>query len=219
MKLFIFHGPGITAMTNRILTIKKSYDSLNIKEFYGKETTFEKANLELSNLSLFSENRLAILRDFSDIDLDKLPQDEHLSVIIQSSKSLASNSVVLKSAAKLGANVMAFTEAAETSVFPLLDYLAEKDPQALRELDKVYKEYGGQYILTMLFYLLRRYVIPQTRLPDFARRKLDKQRANFSTSRLKFLYKSILETDFKIKSGILEEKMGLSLLAEQFLNN
>ena len=87
------------------------------------------------------------------------------------------------------------------------------------QLDGLLKEYGSQYILTMIFFMLRRLVNPPKNLPPFVIKKIEAQRKNFDQEKIKELYKNGIETDFKIKRGLLEEKMGLTLLLNKMLDS
>ena len=60
------------------------------------------------------------------------------------------------------------------------------------------------YIMTMVFYLLRNLVASPKNAPDFVKQKLMRQRKNFNLERLIFLYKEVLQIDFKLKSGLIE---------------
>ncbi|MBI2022622.1 hypothetical protein HYS97_02150 [Candidatus Daviesbacteria bacterium] len=220
MKLFLIHGNGLVGQSNKISQIKKNFDSLAIVEISGKETDFKQAVLDLSTPQLFSDNRLMVLDGFDeDVDLASLPPDESLTVVLRFTKQLNSSSLIIKSAQKLKAEILLFSEEEETSIFPFLDALAEKAPQALNQLDKLIDGYGSQYVLTMMFYLLRRQVIGSKKLPPFIMQKIERQKRNFPKEKIEKLYKFGLETDFKIKSGLMEERLGLTLFADKFLTN
>jgi hypothetical protein len=47
--------------------------------------------------------------------------------------------------------------------------------------------------------------------------KLNSQKRNFDLQKIKLLYKIALETDFKIKSGLIEEKLGLTMILRKVL--
>lgn len=214
MKLYIFHGVGARALSQKISSLKTDFDPLTITELNSKEIDWSEAKIMLASQSLFQSKRLVILEDFTEAQVSEISDDPGLSVILKFSKTLPASSQLLKTP---GASVINFTENSEQSVFPFLDKLAEKNPQALVELDSLYQEYGAQYLLTMMAYLLRRMVQTPKNLPPFVMKKLSKQKQFFPIERLVKLYRAVLETDFKIKSGLMEERTGLSLLAEQFL--
>lgn len=210
MKLYFFYGPGQVAKNNKISEIKKEFDPLSIVEVNDLS--------QIETASLFSEKRLAIVEDLADLDISKLPEDDNLTLIIKLSKRLPSNSTILKNLPK-GATVVPFEEAEETSIFPLVDFLSEKNPKALSELEKYLNEWGSQYVLTMMAYSLRRFIQRNKNLPPFVLKKIESQKRNFSLSRTSDLYRAIIETDYKIKQGLLDEKVGVFMLAEKFLTD
>lgn len=219
-KIIIIHGNGITAQTAKVLEIKKGFDPLSVQEINGRNFSWSDTILELSTPQLFSKERLVILEEFGDkeIDLSLLPKDGDLTLILRFLQPLTASSPFIKKAQSLKLAVLAFNENDEKAVFPFLDQLAAKDQRALLSLDKLLAEYGGQYLLTMLFYLFRRMLIkPGGNLPAFVVKKIVAQSKNFSLDKLRELLKVALETDFKIKTGLVEEKLGMTLLVEQIL--
>lgn len=219
MNLIILHGNGIVSLSQKLSQIKKDFDPQSIQILSGKDLEFEKAVIWLSTPQLFSEKRLIVLEDFETVDLEKLPEEEGLTIVLKIPKSLAVNSVILKSAIKLKGQIFQFNEKDEKIIFPFLDNLAEKNLKALGEVDKLISEYGGQYILTMLFYLFRRLILKPKKLPDFVLKKIERQQRNFDTEQIKYFYKQSLETDFKIKSGLVQEKLGITLLVNNILTS
>lgn len=218
MTLIILHGNGLTGQINKLQDIKSRFDPLNIFQISGKESDFEQAVVNLSTASLFAEERLVILEEFEEsLDLSKLPSESELTIVLRFQKSLPVNSKLLKSAASLNPQIILVTETEETSIFPFLDKLAEKRSQALAELDPLLEQFGGQYLLTMIFYMLRRLILRPKKLPEFVLRKLEVQRKIFDLKKLKALYRFALETDFKMKNGLIEEKLGLTLLLNRIL--
>lgn len=215
MKIYIFHGPGETAKRDKILQIKKGFDPLSISQWSGKEFGFSDIRPSLISGSLFAETRLVILDDFTDVDLLGI-NDDSLTLVLNFSKTLPSSTHLFK-ALPQGVIVSQFDEAGETSIFPLLDALSEKNPKALQILDKYLDEWGGQYVLTMIAYNLRRF-IQKKNTNAFVSKKIEQQKKNFPQERIKMLYLRVIETDFKIKQGLIEERVGLILLAHSFLH-
>lgn len=219
MKLVILHGGGFSAILNKISSIKKDFDASSTMLINGKEVSFNQAILTLSTPLLFSNKRLAILENFEDtIQLEKLPNDEELLVVIKFPKALNANSLLLKIAYKLKAQVIIFNEEKEISIFPFLDCLTSRDPKALIFLDKLLNEYGCQYILTMLFYMFRRLVVSPKNISSYNLTKLEKGRMNFPIEKIKYFYQEILKTDFKIKSGLISDKQALISLTFRVLS-
>ncbi len=219
MPIILIHGNGLTGILNRIRQFKKGYEPLSVQEINGKETAFETAVLSLETRDLFASKRLVLLENFDDkIDLHKIPLDPDLTIIIRFSKSLTAANKLIKEAQALNAQIISITEADESNIFPFLDKLADKNSQVMEELDALLAEFGGQYMLTMIFYMLRRLVLSSHKLPSFVQQKIAKQKRNFDTEKIASLYKDALETDFKIKSGLTSEKMGITLLVNRILS-
>lgn len=214
--IYLFHGSGQLGMLTKVSEIRKGLEPLEIHEYSGKEKNWGEVVGEISSSGLFSSKRLVILEDFQDVVLEKLPGSPDLTIILKFTKSLLANSTLLKNLPQ-GVQVIIFPEEKETPIFPLIDLLAEKNPRALGELDKHQEEWGGQYILTMIFYMLRRFILPQKSLPAFALKKIESQRKNFPLEKIRDYYHQVLETDYKIKEGLIEERIALYLLAEKFI--
>lgn len=216
MSLIIIHGNGLIAISQKVLEIKKRFAPLLVTEISGKNLSFDQALVELATLSLFAPDRLVILEEFDDkIDLTKIPQQAELTVVIKYNKAVSP--ATIKKAQELKFQILSFTEKDETSIFPFLDKLAEKNQQTLLEIDKLLNQYGGQYILTMIFYMLRRMIILSKNLPPFVVKKITRQSQNFPPEKISQLYKEALEIDFKIKTGRIEEKMAVTLLINKIL--
>lgn len=211
--IYLFHGPGIVGILNKVSVVKKDFPSELISEYSSKSASVDQVKLSSQSVSLFAEKRLLVLEDFPTLDLEELSADENLTLILKFSKTLPANSTLLKQAQKLKAQIIPFPEEKEQSVFPFLDALAEKNPKALVFLEELYKQYGSQYLLTMIFYLLRKMLLPAKNLPPFVMKKMENQKKNFPVERINYFYKKTLETDFKIKSGLWDEKLALFTLS------
>lgn len=215
----VIFGNGMSAISQKISSIKRAFDPLSIIEFDGDVTAWETAIATISTPQLFSESRLVILENFEeDLDFEKLPLDINLSIIIKISKNLNANSKVLKSAAKFKFTTVNLSEKEETQIFPFLDGLVGQNQKVLSQIPRIIADYGSQYLLTMIFYSLRRLVLPGQKLPDFVAKKINEQRRNFDDQSIRRIYKSALLTDFKIKNGLIDDLIGLTLLSEAIVN-
>lgn len=219
MDLIILAGNGDVLISNKLREIRKDFTKEAITEIDNKSLSIEQILVQLSTPSLFAEKRLVIL-DQSDekIDLKLLSDNPDLTLVIRFHKALPANSKLLKQANEQKAKVFQFTEQEEASIFPLIDLLADKNPKALQEIDYRIEEHGGQYILTMIFYMLRRMVQRTDKLPGFVKSRIEKQKRDFPLSKINELYRYALETDFKIKSGKIDERLGLTLLFEKIIS-
>ncbi len=214
MTTYLFHGLGKLGMLNKISSIRQGFDPENISEISSKDKSWNEVQMELNSTSLFSGSRLYILEDFLEADLTNISGE--LTIILKFSKTIPSNSTIYKRLPK-NITIISFDEAKETSIFPLLDFLAEKNPKALAELESHLNEWGGQYVLTMISYGLRRFILPSPNLQPFAAKKIEAQRTNLPQEKINNLYRETLLTDFKIKQGLTEEKIALYLLAQKFI--
>lgn len=215
MKLILIHGNFQDAAIKKLSEIKKNFDPLAITEVSSST-----GGLNFATPSLFSEKRLVILEnpDINAVEQVINQEDNQLTVIIKFSKTLEKSSAVYKKVLEERGEVMIFDETVQTSIFPLLDLLGNKNKRTFLEFEKNYTQMGGQYILTMLAYFLRRMVARPKSASDFMRQKIQTQKKNFNSERIEELYREIIETDFKIKQGFAEEKLAVTLLVQKILN-
>ena len=219
MKLIVLHGNGQVALSKRLSLIKSEFDELEISLFDGRQIDFAQALIEILTPQLFSEKRLVIFENFDEkIDLEKLGQDDSLTLVFRFNKGLSANSKFLSQAKALKAEIILQNESDEVSIFPFLDRIVQKDKSALRDLDKLIDERGGQYLITMFGFMLRRLIVIPSNLPTFILTKAKSNQKNFSQAKVKELYLKLIETDFKIKSGLIEEKMGIMLFLNAILD-
>lgn len=215
MKLILIHGNLQEAVLNKLTQIKQGFDPLSVNEISDAGPGFS-----FASPSLFSEKRLVILEnpDIKIVEKAILEKDPELTVLIKFSKSLEKSSAVLKKVLEEKGEVVTFDENNQTSIFPFLDMLGTRNKNSFREFEKNYSEFGGQYLLTMLAYFLRRMIQKPKSGSDFMRQKIQSQKRNFNFEKIKDLYKEIIETDFKIKQGLSEEKLAVTLLVQKILN-
>lgn len=218
MKIALLHGPGEVGKRDELLKIRRHFNRELVTIIDLKQDDPGKLEEAILSQSLFDEGkRLISVENAPDkFDLQKLPQPKGEVFLAVSAASLTSDSVLLKSAQKLAAKILLFEGEKELSAFPFLDALLEKKPQAFQELEKLFLEYGWVYIITMIYYGLRRNFLP---LPHsaFAQKKIKSQKNNFSSIQLEQLYKLVLSTEFSIKSGTTTEKAALIKVVQSFI--
>lgn len=217
MTPLLLHGPAINSSRAKLSSIKKGFDPLDVVIFDG-EFDMEQALASLTTLPLLSNDRLIILEnppeDFIFYTLTPIPH----TLALWFDHEVSEKKLVMEWVKKNG-RVLYFPEAKEVSVFPFLDMLADRDKKAFLEMDKLKKaSYDGQYLIAMIFYLLRSLVAPKKTAPKFVQDKLAKQQKNFTPEVVEEMYKFVLETDFKIKSGFLDETQAEFLLVNLFLH-
>lgn len=212
MRPLLLHGPAIEASRKKLQEIKNKFNPDNIVVFgKGEEKGIILANLQAQ--SLFEGERLIVLENpdefFTNYTLYSIPYTLTLWF---------DHEVDIKKWP--GFEYHLFPESKDVSIFPFLDYLAAKDKRAYLEIEKIKNAgFDINYILTMVFYLLRNLVATPLKAPDFVKKKLAKQRTSFNLESLTALYKYLLEIDFKIKSGFLEKPQAEFLLTTKFLSH
>lgn len=215
MKLVLIHGNFQPGVLKKVAEVKTGFDPLAITESFEDDPGFN-----FSSPSLFSDKRLVILEnpDIKMLEESLSQSNPNLTVLVKFSKALEKSSTILKKVIEAKGEVFSFEETSQTSIFPFLDMLGSLNMRAYAEFEKNYTEFGGQYILSMLAYFLRRMVQKPKTASDFMRQKIEAQKKNFSLEKITRLYKEVIETDFKIKQGLIEEKMGVTLLVQKILS-
>lgn len=219
--MILLHGPGEIRKRDELLKIKDRFKAESIVTLEMQKSGEMQLKDVLRAVPLFDEEKLVVAENIvAGLDLGKaLPAKltENVNLVLVASSTLPASSVILKEVQKRGGRAMNFEAEGETSVFPYLDSLIEGRAQAYVELEKLQAEYGSMYLLSMICYLLRRNFLP---LPasGFMRVKVKSQKEKVKRmSKWADLYRYSLETEYKIKKGILDEKLGVWLLTDYFL--
>lgn len=218
MKTILLLGPGEIGKRNEALKIKKQFSTENIVQLDFKEVGLKELGIQLVSTSLFSTGeRLVVAENIADnFDLEKLRSgDESVTFLILGGNP-KTDSLLLQSAKKTHARILLFEGEKELTAFPFLDSLIEGKTQAFIELEKLCLDYGGMYILTMIYYLLRRNLLP---LPSssFMQKKIKSQKQKYQSQDWSKFYYQTLKTEFEIKSGIITEEIGLKSLVQIFI--
>lgn len=221
MKVVLLHGPAQINSRSKLLGLKSEFKSGSIVTFPAGSSLQDILGA-VSTPSLLSEDQLIILENPSeDLIFPRLSTASSLSLILWFDHEVSTKKPILDLVKKNNGQILFFPAEKEASIFPLLDFLANRDKAAFLELAKLQKTHEKfsdlQYLITMIFYLLRTLLVTPVGAPSFVRQKLDKQRKNFSPEELKNLYQLVLETDFKIKSGLLDLKQAQFQLISSFL--
>lgn len=218
MNIFLLYGPGEVAKRSQLIKIKHQFDPASISVLDLQQVKQSELDNLLLSTPLFSDQRLIVVENtqasFNLEDLDRLSSNDSSTIVFVSS-ALNSNSKLLITGQKLGARIIYFEGEKELSAFPYLDSLIEQKKEAFLELEKLRVEYGGMYIISMVYYLLRRNCLP---LPtgSFIRQKIRSQKEKISPRDFQAFYKQTLEIEYKIKNGVLNEKLGLTKLTDFF---
>ncbi len=191
MNLIFLHGPAISASRAHLSRLKAGFNVDNILVL-EKNTSIGSLILAVSNNSLFAQERLVIIENpGDDLALDNLVIPEEVSLVLWADHEVSQTKQVMKSIRALKGQITYYSEAKETSIFPLLDLLAARSNRAYIELAKI-KQAGFdlQYIIVMALYLLRK--------------ELKLSQSHFSREEIIEFYRLILEIDFRFKSGLLD---------------
>lgn len=220
--LLLLHGPAQISSRSKLLALKKDFAEYEILTF-SQGASVQDILGSISTPSLLSANQLIILENPpEDLELPLLPTTNYLSLILWFDHEVSAKKPILEEVKKNKGQVLFFPAEKEASIFPFLDLLANHDKKVFIELSKLQKTHEKfsdlQYLITMIFYLLRTLLVTPANTPSFVKQKLDKQRKNFSQTKLENLYRSALEIDFKIKSGLLDLKQAQFQLINSFLN-
>lgn len=218
MKIILIYGPGEVGKRNYLLKIKKEFSQYQISQIDLKQESLSDLELKIASGFLFeSGERLIVVEnvpDKMDLEIFKKTALEITLVLVASSPQ--QSSPILQTAKKLGARIYAFEGEKELNAFPFLDNLIEGKRQAFLELEKLLLEYGETYVLTMIYYLLRRNILPLP-LSDFMKKKIQKQKQKFTLKDFEKFYFLTLQTEYKIKNGLVNNKTALTSLVRNFI--
>src|SRR3989344_5395022 len=206
MKLLLLHGPAINSSRTKLSEIRNKFAENNVIVFEeGTETG--KILINLQSQSLFGDERLVVVENPPD-DFNYTLYPIPCTLILWFDHEVDTKN--------FKGEIFFFPEAKEISVFPFLDFLGTRDIRAYLELDKLKQSYDSQYLITMILYLLRNLMVTPKSAKDFVKKKNERMRKNFSADELVNLYTFVLNTDFKIKSGFLDEAQAQFSLVNLF---
>lgn len=219
MKLHLLHGPGKTGSRKKLIDIKNKFDINNVVVF-DEESDIQAILGSLMTPSLLSEDQPFILEnppeDFAPYTLYPIPY----TLVLWFDHEVMEKKPIMEWVKENHGQILYFPESKEISVFPFLDYLGNRDKRAFLEMDNLKKAHSdSQYLITMIFYLLRNLIYTPKTAKDFIKQKNARMRTNFSQEELVDLYEFVLETDFKIKSGLIESEQAEFLLVNKFISS
>lgn len=217
MNVIVLHGPGEVAKRHFLIELKSKFPPEGISVLEAKQAGVSQIKTSLSSGSLFVDKRLVILENAADdLDLNEFQnQDDQLTLIVVA-QSPSATKPILKSAAQVKARIHSFEGEKEVSAFPFLDALIERKSEALVELDKLLDEYGEMYVLTMIYYLWRRNILPPP-ASAFVQKKIASQKVNYSSDNFAQYYAWTLDAEAKIKSGALPGQLAVKHLVQQII--
>ncbi|MBI2600630.1 hypothetical protein HYW42_01640 [Candidatus Daviesbacteria bacterium] len=215
MKPLLLHGSAINTSRKKLSEIRQKFEDITT---FGKNTSFQELVGSLMTVPLLSEQRLIILENPpEDFEFGDIGTQTFLAIWFDHEVSEKKKIIIW---AKQNAHVFYFPPEKEITIFPFLDLLANKDKKAFVQIEKLKesKDFDSFYFLTMSFYLLRNLTTDSKAMPVFVKQKLEKQRKNFSKKEIKKIYKQILEIEYKLKNGLMEQDQAEFLLIYSFVN-
>ncbi len=220
MKIIILSGPGEVTKRTAMTSIKQQFSEGTVSVYDLSVNRLSDIDLALTSQSLFNgSDKLIIVENTpDDLDLKKIVKKDNPATLLFLTSTARSSSKFLSSAREIKAKIINFEAEREVSAFPYLDGLMEGKKNVFEQLQKLLSEYGGMYILSMIYYLLRRNLLPPPQ-SVFMQKKINTQKQKFSTEDWSKLYWMTLKTDFAIKSGNLPENIALTKLTQEFIHH
>lgn len=212
MNITVLHGGDTVLVERKLREVESKFEGKRIVRAFGKEATGEFVVNNFRGGELFDESKLIIIREpEKNFDVWSL-LGEGCELVLVFGGQLSASSKFLKIA---GAKVVDLSLPQDRRIFALLDQILDKDKRALRNLEVLLGEFGFQYILTMLFYNLRRLYL-RKRLPSYVAKKMDERRKVWERSVASF-YEQMLEADYNFKSGLGDERADLFTVVGRML--
>lgn len=219
MKIIILSGPGEVNKRIEMQRVKQQFSEGAVSVYDLSINKLSDIDLALTSKSLFdgSDKLITIENTPDDLDLKKLVKKDNPATLLFLASVSKSSSRLLSSAREIKARIINFEAEKEVSAFPYLDGLIEGKKNVFGELQQLLNKYGGMYILSMIYYLLRRNLLPPPQ-SVFMQKKINAQKQKISAEDWSKLYLMTLKTDFAIKSGNLPENIALTKLTQEFLH-
>lgn len=218
MKCILLYGPGEVGKRAQLQNIKQGFSSEDISVIDLKQEGWGKVLLTIQSNPLFSsDNRLVVVENIGEsLPIENLSLNTDNVTLVILAPNLRANATLLTIAKKVGAQTMLFEGEQEVSAFPFVDSLIERKRITFLELKKLLDEYGGMYVLSMVYYGLRRNILPLPR-SSYASQKIVSQKKLYQEKDWSILYQLTIETEAAIKTGRITEDLGLYSLVERFL--
>lgn len=216
MNVYILTGPGEVGKRQHLLQIKRQFDKTAITEYDLKTHDLTTVKDALLSTPLFTNTKLVILENPpAALNLAEFTFFYQLTLVVLI-QQLPVSSSLFKSAKEVKAKFIDFAPQKELSSFPFIDALIEKKGTALFELMKLLEQYGAMYVFSMIYYLLRRNILP---LPknNFTSKKIAVQKRKYKLTDFTIMYQKTLETEYKIKSGLISDTLGLTRLVQSYI--
>lgn len=219
MKIIVLYGQGEVNKRAEMLNIKQKFESSAIYSFDLSSINVSDIDTCITSQSLFGnlEKLIIVENTPDDLDLKKLVKKDNPATLIFLAAAPKATSKLLISAKEINAKIVNFEADKEISAFAYLDALMEGKQEAFLEMQKLLGVYGGMYILSMIYYLLRRNLLPKPP-SSFMQNKIKSQKQNLTDLDFEKLYLLTINADFAIKSGYSPENIALTKLTQEFVS-
>lgn len=215
--IIVLHGGNLTTQRLKLTQIKTGFSPLETSELAGDQLTNTNLSDNFRSFSLFSERRLIIIENPpASLKADQISDQENITVVLTFTKELTLNE---QNKYSKQVKILFFPQEKDLTAFPFVDALLEKKPTAFLELEKLFNRFGFQYVVTFIYFGLRKLILPSKTASSYVQKKIAKQKEFLNFAKINQLYQATLETEYKIKSGLLDEKIGLTILVNSFLTN
>lgn len=216
MKGILLIGPGESGKRAYLQKLKKELDSNQVSLIDLKSQSLKDLENSLISQSLFDNGkRLVVVENLpKNFDLDSLhSDDDNLALVFVVTGESAA---LFKAAKQLKYQILEFAGEKELTAFAYLDALLEGKVESLTELSKLLETFGGLYVISMIYYGLRRNFLPLP-APQFVQNKIRRQKSRFKLEDWTKLYFQTLTAESQIKTGLGQENVTLNFLTEKFL--
>lgn len=212
MKVSLLHGGNTQAILKKLDEIVADFGEGLVVRAREKEINGEFVLNHFSGNELFGDRKLIILTNPDEnLEVDQLASQELIELVLVYEKELGVRAKVLKQKKVLEGRVYNLMAPQDRRIWSLLDMVLEGDPRSFKLAGELIDEFGGQYLLTMMVFNLRRLVLAES-APGFVREKLMAKRREWGIGRIGRYYHDCLESDWKIKTGLADEKEIVSLM-------
>ncbi|MCL4366916.1 hypothetical protein M1563_01995 [Patescibacteria group bacterium] len=218
MKVVLFYGPGESQKRAEAMHLKEQFKAECVSIVDLKNSNVVNLADLIAQTSLFeTDPKLIVVENVPEnFDLEKININTSEGTLLLLGQNLKDNSALVTKTHSLQGLIKRFEGEKELQAFAYLDCLLEGQQNAFVELAKLLSEYDGVYLISMIYYLLRRNLLP---LPssNFLRQKITRQKQALTEGDWLKLYQLTLEAEYKIKSGQFPDNPALFTLTEAFL--
>lgn len=231
--IFLFHGDNLSKSRQTIVHLQNRLKATNKKEVAISEITPQELKEMCASFDIFSEPPFIVLdiastnnKNLSEYteSLHQMPKGTNLLVLAD--KELPKSNAFLKEVPNVRGKVILSNRIHQSNIFKFVDALFFKDrKKAYKELRTLLIENEDPYYLfSMVLYGLRNVANAKFEAPSlskaaqFVKSKAQKQAKNFTEKEIATLYKTIYQTDKKLKTGKISPDIVIPYTIEKILS-